>query len=351
MNETPVIVFRLSGQVYGVRASCVREIIWLPELTALTEVPEYIAGVFNYRGRVIPVMDLNLVMGYAPERAYNLADRLIVLTRDNALLGLLVHELDNVRDFEGSRIDPPDFGETSARTRFLEGLVRDDDRIIALLNDAALFDSADLIRRAALNEAAPGTELELPEDRAHRALPAFLRELSDSDRAVFQKRARQILSAEETYDASGHIALGIVQINGEYFGVELGDVMEFAEIRQVTPIPCCPPHIVGCMNLRGNILTLVDIRSVLGMSAGGGMKASKVMVLSEGDLNMGAIIEDIYDVVYVRESEITEVPAALKTATREFLRGAFPYMERVSGIINIKKIIAEGDLVVDLKQI
>lgn len=359
MNETPAIVFRLSGKLYGVRAAQVREIIWLPELTALTEAPDYIAGVFNYRGRVIPVMDLNLVMGYAADRPYSLSDRVIVLENENALLGVVVHELDNVRQFDPDKIDPIEFGEATDRGRFLEGLIRDDDRIISLLRHESLFTNADLGRKAALKDLIGDQEdqdldvdqalNDLLEERMNRVLPSFLKELSEAERAVFRGRASNLLQQEMAQDSSGHLALGIIQLNGENFGVELGAVMEFAELRQVTPVPCCPEHILGCMNLRGNILTLVDIRFPLGMSTANGMNATKVMVMKQDDRFLGAVIEDIYDVVYVNEGDVTEVPAALNSAAREFLRGAFPYQERISGIINISKIIAEGDLVVDLK--
>ena len=357
MSETPVIIFRLSGKLYGVRAAVVREIIWLPELTSLTDAPEYIPGVFNYRGRVIPVIDLNLVMGYASDRPYTVNDRVIVLEFEDSLLGLVVHELDNVRQYDEERIDPPEFGDAPDSARFLEGLIRDDDRIISLLRHDTLFQNADLSRRTALKDLV-GDDLdqaerervlaELIEERTHRALPDFLNSLGEEEREVFQERAKIILNEEEAQDSSGHLALGVIQLNGENFGVELGEVVEFAEIRQVTAVPCCPPHIIGCMNLRGNILTLVDIRAILGMPAGD-MDAGKVMVLKQGDLFLGAVIEDIYDVVYVRESEVRGVPTALRSIAREFLRGAFAYQEKISGIINIKKIIAEGDLTVDRK--
>ena len=357
MSETPAIVFLLSGKLYGVRATRVREIIWLPELTALSEAPDYIAGVFNYRGRVMPVMDLNRVMGYADDRGYSLDDRVIVLERDEQLLGVIVHELDNVRQIDERQIDTAEFGEAADRARFLEGLIRDGERIIALLDYEALFTNADLSRREILRELTGDQESSAEEldqklqtllqERMNRVLPDFLENLPDAEREVFRQRAGNLLQAESIEDSSGHLALGIIQLNGEFFGVELGSVMEFAEIRQVTPIPCCPAHILGCMNLRGNILTLVDIRPVLGMSTDEEFEARKVMVIKEQNVFLGALLEDIYDVVYIRDNDITHVPAALRSASGEFLRGAFPYQNKISGIIDISKIIAKGDLVVD----
>ena len=63
MDQTPYLTFTLHGSLYALEAHLVREIIWLPELTTLTILPRYMAGVVNHRGHIVPVMDLGKRLG------------------------------------------------------------------------------------------------------------------------------------------------------------------------------------------------------------------------------------------------------------------------------------------------
>ena len=90
----PHLIFTLRGGVYAVPASAVREILWLPELTPVEESPRYVAGVLNLRGRIVPVIDLNVRFGHAP-RPYHLEDSVILFEWEDAIAGLIVN---SVRD-------------------------------------------------------------------------------------------------------------------------------------------------------------------------------------------------------------------------------------------------------------
>src|SRR5665811_2304944 len=66
MDQT-YLIFGHRGARYGLNVRAVREIVWLPELSPIEELPPYIAGVFNLRGRIVPVMDLGLRFGHPRE--------------------------------------------------------------------------------------------------------------------------------------------------------------------------------------------------------------------------------------------------------------------------------------------
>lgn len=82
---------------------------------------------------------------------------------------------------------------------------------------------------------------------------------------IFHARARILMQLPEEVVVEGMTSLAVVSLNGEYFGVDLEVIKEFANIRGVTPVPCTPAHIVGDMNLRGDILTIMDIGGMLNL--------------------------------------------------------------------------------------
>src|SRR5450759_2190437 len=94
MDQT-YLTFGHRGARYGFDVRAVREIVWLPALSPIEELPPYIAGVFNLRGRVVPAMDLGLRFGHTRE-PYVPGDRVIVIDGDAGRVGIIANELHDV---------------------------------------------------------------------------------------------------------------------------------------------------------------------------------------------------------------------------------------------------------------
>ena len=116
-NELELVDFRIlkeeNGEVYegifGINVSKVREIIKYPKLTELPGVPDFIEGIFDLRGVVIPVVDLAKWMGIkVPENA-NIQPRVIIAEFNNVLIGFVVHEAKRIRRINWSDIEPASF--------------------------------------------------------------------------------------------------------------------------------------------------------------------------------------------------------------------------------------------------
>ncbi len=99
----------------------------------------------------------------------------------------------------------------------------------------------------------------------------------------------------------------------------------FTSIPKVAPIPCCPAHIVGALNLRGEILTLVDIRGVLQIPAREPSANGKVMVVDVDGIRAGVLVDAALDVINLRSTDIAIVPAAVKSLPEECIGGAAPF--------------------------
>lgn len=97
-KDLQVVGFRIGNETYGVRTSAVREIVRVPEITAVPSAPDIIEGVINLRGKIIPVMDLRKRFG----QVYTVADkknRILVVEIDNKLIGLIVNAASEVLKF------------------------------------------------------------------------------------------------------------------------------------------------------------------------------------------------------------------------------------------------------------
>jgi purine-binding chemotaxis protein CheW len=176
----------------------------------------------------------------------------------------------------------------------------------------------------------------------------FCPHATPGDREIFQQRAEKLkMTLVDLDDSTGLYPLAVVKLGGESFGIDLKSIQEFTSIRNLTAIPCCPGHIVGNMNLRGEIVTLVDIRSVLNLSGAPVRVGSKTVVVQVQDILAGLPVDDVADVMYVNPDQIKPVPVALPASSEAYLQGTVSIFDLTVGILNLSKLLGGSDLVVN----
>ena len=103
-DDLPFIIFVFRNAYYAINAEFVESIVLLPELSPLAEAPNYLIGVFNLRGKVLPVMDLDKRFGYASE-PYSLTDSVIVVEFGNERVGIVVNEIHDLQKISVNMIE------------------------------------------------------------------------------------------------------------------------------------------------------------------------------------------------------------------------------------------------------
>ncbi|MBS4099526.1 MAG: chemotaxis protein CheW [Sulfuricella sp.] len=327
MASSSYLLFSLHGVCYAVDARRVREIFWLPELTPVEEAPPYIAGIVNLRGKIEPVMNLDVRFGHTPRR-YQLTDSVILLEIEGLSSGIIVNEVHDVIDIPSAAIEPPPHYEddTAGHAHFIMGEAKAGDEIVMLLDTGSLI-------HAPVLSAAPAPAAE-PAEFCPQATPA--------EREIFLSRARNRMLSAQAPDSAAQTPFAVVGLGGEYFGIGLDMVREFSRLRQITPVPCCPPHIAGNMNLRGDILTLVDISPALKIPLQG--TAAQVVVAQADSLRVGVPVAEVFDVIYLHPADIAPAPAASDKVNDEYCKGVAHYGEKMVSIIDLHKILTQGGL-------
>jgi purine-binding chemotaxis protein CheW len=135
--------FTLGEEHYGVDILKVQEIRGYDSVTRLPDAPDYIKGVINLRGTIVPVIDLRLKLRLKEAR-YDAFTVMIVLNVDDRVVGIVVDSVSDVIPLSQENIRPtPEFG-ANVDTRFISGIGTVDDRMLILLDIETLINSADL---------------------------------------------------------------------------------------------------------------------------------------------------------------------------------------------------------------
>ncbi len=137
------LTFALADEEYGVGIGGVSEIVGMQRIMPIPDMPTYLKGVINLRGKVIPLMDIRLRFGM-PERAYDGRTVIIVMEVEDAPIDLIVDAVREVREIPPGQIDRhSQFGRSSARS-VIAGIGRVDDRVAVLLDPAVLVSDGDI---------------------------------------------------------------------------------------------------------------------------------------------------------------------------------------------------------------
>ena len=141
------LTFVLAGEIYGLGILQVREIIGMTDITAVPRTPEFVKGVINLRGRVVPVVDTRLKFGM-PEDEPTDRTCIIVVDVGEADVGLIVDEVSEVMNIPADQIeDAPSFG-ADVDTRFILGMTKADDKVTILLDLTKVLAGSELAAMA-----------------------------------------------------------------------------------------------------------------------------------------------------------------------------------------------------------
>jgi purine-binding chemotaxis protein CheW len=137
-KELQVVGFRIGNETFGVRIGAVREIVRVPEITAVPSAPETVEGVINLRGKIIPVMDLRKRFGQTdiqPDKK----NRILVVELEKKLVGLIVNAASEVLKIAPSEIEPPGNVFAEGESGYVTGVGKLKGRLIILLDIAKLL--------------------------------------------------------------------------------------------------------------------------------------------------------------------------------------------------------------------
>lgn len=132
-------------------------------------------------------------------------------------------------------------------------------------------------------------------------------------------------------------------LSGERYAVELGYIQETLPLTDFTPLFCTPPFVLGIINLRGRIVSIVDLRRFFELSAIGLSDLNRVIVVGNGSVEFGVLADSIEGMHSFPASQLLPPPDAFTGIREEFLAGVTA--ERMA-LLDMGKILADQRIIV-----
>ncbi|MBI4846863.1 MAG: chemotaxis protein CheW [Candidatus Omnitrophica bacterium] len=141
------------------------------------------------------------------------------------------------------------------------------------------------------------------------------------------------------------IQLVIFKIGDEEFGVEINQVREIVKLVSITRMPKAPVFIEGVVNLRGQIITVIDLAKRLDLPSTGRTEATRIMVVEVGDNTVGMIVDSVSEVLRLSTDEIEETPPLIDSQVHaQYLRGVGKSYDRLLILLDLNEVLSSDEI-------
>ncbi|MEO1399745.1 MAG: chemotaxis protein CheW [Cyanobacteria bacterium J06635_1] len=358
MGKPTYFSFTSHNQRFSINATYIDEVFALPEIMMLSEASPDILGAINLRGVLIPILDINISLG-ATTSDYHLSDSVIVLNQDQLKVGIIVNAVHSLETASLEEIPTESLNHPALanlrRKQMIAGLVQDAHNTLILQGPEQwlqYIEVQQVISMASLLETPNQSNVSLQpsstdEDNLSQR-PIFFPQATVDERTILHQRANNLKQSLKSPETQNVKTLSVVSLGEQLFGIDLEVVQEFIEISNLTPVPCCPPSIVGNLNLRGDVLTIIDIRSLMNLPLAPISQKSQAIVLESDGITAGVVVDNILESMFLlNPSEIEPSAPTTEDASHQYLSGMATYNNATMGILDLAKVLTQGDLIVD----
>ncbi len=129
------------------------------------------------------------------------------------------------------------------------------------------------------------------------------------------------------------------------YGLPIMKVREIIGMMEITPVPRTPPYVCGCMNLRGKIITVVDLRAIFEMKVPEDTPETRIIVVEMDDFDAGIVVDSVCEVLDLEEEDIEDRPDLGDEIDTGFVLGMGKKDDKVTILIDISKVLSAGDTI------
>jgi purine-binding chemotaxis protein CheW len=132
-------------------------------------------------------------------------------------------------------------------------------------------------------------------------------------------------------------------IADEVFGIEIKQIFKILKPQEIFKVPNTPPFFEGLLNLRGQVLTVFNLRKRFNMPEKVNDENTKILIINQNDLLLGFTVDSVSEIVRVPDEDFVETPPELVSFDRRFLSGVAKVGEKLILLLNLEKILTPDE--------
>ena len=133
------------------------------------------------------------------------------------------------------------------------------------------------------------------------------------------------------------------QLEEETYGINVMQVREVLRYTEIAPVPGAPNYVLGIINLRGNVVTVIDTRSRFGLMEGEITDNTRIIVIESERQVIGILVDSVAEVVYLRRSEIDNAPNVGTEESAKFIQGVSNRGDELLILVDLDKLLSDDE--------
>ncbi|MBI4743889.1 MAG: chemotaxis protein CheW [Actinobacteria bacterium] len=163
----------------------------------------------------------------------------------------------------------------------------------------------------------------------------------EQEREILHRRAME-LSRAEVEEAREKISIANFLIDGEHYGLDLKKIREILEIKKITKVPGAADYVLGVINLRGNVLAIIDLGRYFGLGKSSIITDdSRIIVVESNKIEAGLLVDSVNDIIQIEPEEIQPPLITLNRIKSEYIYGEVSFNDKLIAMLNLENILKE----------
>lgn len=133
------------------------------------------------------------------------------------------------------------------------------------------------------------------------------------------------------------------RLEGETYGINVMQVQEVLRYSEIAPVPGAPPYVLGIINLRGNVVTVIDTRHRFGLADGKVTDNTRIVIIETDNHVIGIMVDSVAEVVYLNQSEIETAPNVGNEESAKFIQGVCHKNDELLILIDLNKLLTNEE--------
>ena len=321
------LCFQIGESKYAVNTGNVLEIMKLPALDYPQKLANNIVGLLKYNNFVINVVDIRFYLNIDVP-PYSANNELLIVKTDEVIFGIITDKILGISSFDSTSVDPIPFVDNKM---VVESLYKQDHETIFIVNIYAL---ENLLKQHDSHYPDVDIPSLFPKDEASK-MTMQLR-----TQAIAEKSALRLVSGE-LHAKNKYISFNLYD---DYYCISLDYVKEVLKDTSITRVPGTPDFIEGIMNLRGDYITVINLKKFLEISNDNSQDDNKndknpVIIIKCNELKLALLIDKINELFDFQESDFNEL-------SDSYYASEFIYNKTLYTVLNIDKITSDKRIIV-----
>jgi len=131
------------------------------------------------------------------------------------------------------------------------------------------------------------------------------------------------------------------RLDNETYGINVMQVQEVLRYTEIAPVPGAPNYVMGIINLRGNVVTVIDTRERFGLPSQDLSDNTRIVIIETDEQVVGILVDAVAEVVYLRQSEIELAPNVGNDESAKFIQGVCHKNDELLILVELEKLLSD----------